>query len=45
MDQSTDSKTFGAYVTGLGGTERIVMFDTALTALTTRKSCSSSAMR
>jgi Zn-dependent protease with chaperone function len=33
MDQSTDSKTFGAYVTGLGATARIVIFDTALTAL------------
>jgi Zn-dependent protease with chaperone function len=33
MDQSTDSKTFGAYVSGLGGSERIVLFDTALTAL------------
>jgi STE24 endopeptidase len=34
MDQSTDSKTFGAYVTGLGGTERIVLFDTTLKTLT-----------
>lgn len=34
MDRSTDSKTFGAYVSGLGGSERIVIFDTALTALT-----------
>jgi Zn-dependent protease with chaperone function len=34
MDQSTDSKTFGAYVAGLGGSERIVIFDTALTKLT-----------
>lgn len=33
MDQSTDSKTFGAYVAGLGGSERIVLFDTALTSL------------
>ncbi|MDB5394817.1 MAG: hypothetical protein JWM91_2323 [Rhodospirillales bacterium] len=33
MDQSTDSKTFGAYVAGLGGSERIVLFDTALTTL------------
>jgi STE24 endopeptidase len=33
MDQSTDSKTFGAYVSGLAGSERIVLFDTALTAL------------
>jgi Zn-dependent protease with chaperone function len=33
MDQSTDSKTFGAYVTGLGSTARIVIFDTALTSL------------
>jgi Zn-dependent protease with chaperone function len=33
MDRSTDSKTFGAYVTGLGGTARIVIFDTALTSL------------
>jgi len=33
MDRSTDSKTFGAYVTGLGGTARIVIYDTALTAL------------
>ncbi len=34
MDQSTDSKTFGAYVTGLAGTERIVLFDTTLKTLT-----------
>lgn len=34
MDQSTDSKTFGAYVAGLGGTERIVLFDTTLKTLT-----------
>ena len=37
MDQSTDSKTFGAYVAGLGGTARIVIFDTALTALDERE--------
>jgi Zn-dependent protease with chaperone function len=37
MDQSTDSKTFGAYVAGLGGTARIVIFDTALTALDDRE--------
>jgi Zn-dependent protease with chaperone function len=34
MDQSTDSKTFGAYVAGLGGTERIVLYDTTLKTLT-----------
>ena len=34
MDQSTDSKTFGAYVAGLGGSARIVIFDTALKSLT-----------
>lgn len=33
MDQSTDSKTFGAYVSGVAGSERIVLFDTALTSL------------
>jgi Zn-dependent protease with chaperone function len=34
MDQSADSKTFGAYVAGLGGTERIVLYDTTLKTLT-----------
>ena len=33
MDQSTESKVFGAYVAGLGGSERIVIFDTTLTGL------------
>src|SRR6185312_12489788 len=37
MDRSTDSKTFGAYVTGLGSTARIVIFDTALTSLDERE--------
>jgi Zn-dependent protease with chaperone function len=37
MDQSTDSKTFGAYVAGLGGTARIVIYDTALTTLDERE--------
>lgn len=37
MDRSTDSKTFGAYVTGLGSTARIVIYDTALTALDDRE--------
>ena len=37
MDRSTDSKTFGAYVTGLGGTARIVIYDTALTSLDDRE--------
>jgi len=37
MDRSTDSKTFGAYVAGLGGTARIVIYDTALTALDERE--------
>jgi Zn-dependent protease with chaperone function len=34
MDRSSDSKTFDAYVAGLGGTARIVIFDTTLTTLT-----------
>jgi len=34
MDRSSDSKTFDAYVAGLGGTTRIVIFDTTLTTLT-----------
>jgi Zn-dependent protease with chaperone function len=37
MDQSADSKTFGAYVAGLGGTARIVIYDTALTTLDQRE--------
>jgi Zn-dependent protease with chaperone function len=37
MDRSTDSKTFGAYVTGLGSTARIVIYDTALTSLDDRE--------
>jgi len=33
MDQSTDSKSIGAYVTGVAGSERIVLFDTTLAKL------------
>jgi Zn-dependent protease with chaperone function len=33
MDQSTDSKTIGAYVTGIAGSERIVLYDTTLKTL------------
>jgi Zn-dependent protease with chaperone function len=40
VDKSTDTKALNAYVTGLGATKRIVLWDTTIARLTNRSCCS-----